>query len=120
MFLREWQNVKEATSQKGHKRGKIGRQELCDLAGSLPRLIFIQLQKIEGLGTGGGTYGWNRIDLKVLSLATDAFEERKDKRGRTIEPYYLSSFTAQCQMTGPASAVQLGGSRGINYTIVNS
>ena len=50
-------------------KGKI-EMSIWDLAGPLPKLIFIQLQRIEGFRTGSRACGWNEMDLKFLSLAT--------------------------------------------------
>lgn len=58
--------------------------------------------------------------MKVLLLATNTFEERKDNRGRTTETYFLSSFTVQCQVGEPTLGVLLGGGKGINFTTENS
>ena len=69
LTIRKLQNVKEPTNQKGRKRGKI-EMSIWDLAGPLPKLIFIQLQRIEGFRTGSRACGWNEMDLKFLSLAT--------------------------------------------------
>lgn len=57
--------------------------------------------------------------MKVLPLATDAF-----KRGNIIQieqqSFTLRNFIAQCQVAGPGLVVLFGGSRGINYVMMNS